>query len=207
MQAILLLVLITIAHAVPYLEPTQCPKFTYTQGRFIKTDASGPALQSTIVGVCKSETHLNFTFVAVDNNIESKFTHCNEPLYEQDVVEVFIAPGHEKEVLKDYLEFEVSPHGALFASHIHNPNGVCKGISGKLIDCDTSGIHYGAKLISSGFSAVLNIPLKMIFGSAPPKGLVRTNFFRIDRVKNQTHQEFSCWSTTHTNPPCFHVPK
>jgi hypothetical protein len=88
MQTIIILAFVAAVLGAPQLLSSRCPRFTYTTDPFIQTEGSVQALQQTRVGVCHTETYLNFTFVAHDNHIESTFKKCNEPLYEQDVVEI-----------------------------------------------------------------------------------------------------------------------
>lgn len=48
---------------------------------FILTDCSGPAEQQTLVSACYDDTYLQLHFYAIDNNIYSPYTQCNDHLY------------------------------------------------------------------------------------------------------------------------------
>ncbi|MFD2114696.1 carbohydrate-binding family 9-like protein [Paenibacillus yanchengensis] len=74
-----------------------------------------PPVLSTKAKACWSETHLYIRFWCQDNYILSKYEHRDDPLYEQDVVEVFIDPTATGE---HYYEFELSPHNVIFDAAI-----------------------------------------------------------------------------------------
>lgn len=96
----------------------------------------------------------------------------------------------------------------MFASHIDNPNLTCNGITGNLINCSLSGIFWEAKVEEKGWWAYLKVPFSLI-DKEPPKSRVgsvyRINLFRIDTALHG-NKEYSCWSSTFSDPPCFHKP-
>lgn len=83
---------------------------------------------------------LDITWNVADTQMVSTFTQCNQPLYEQDVVEVFLGNPADEDFMTNYLEVEVNPQGALFVSNITNTNDHCSGITGDLIACNETGI-------------------------------------------------------------------
>ena len=48
---------------------------------FILADCSRPAEQQTLVSACYDDSYLHLHFNAVDNNIYSPYTECNQHLY------------------------------------------------------------------------------------------------------------------------------
>ena len=74
---------------------------------------------------------------------------CNDPLYEQDVVEVFVAPAlPDGEPMHNYLELELSPNGVLFSANVTNPNLTCLGIEDGMLDC--SLFQYSVRVLRAG---------------------------------------------------------
>src|SRR5581483_12093733 len=82
-------------------------------------DGSAPATQPTRVCICFDETALYVRFDCEDRDIWGTYTQRDEPLYEEEVVEVFFAAGTDDP--KNYFEFEVSPNGVLFDTTVSNP--------------------------------------------------------------------------------------
>jgi len=173
-------------------------------------DPNHKAKQNTAVHFCYDDRALQLKYECEDNNIISPYTDCNQPLYNSDVVEVFLTHVYSGPSvdLHHYLELEVSPNSVLYVSHITNPNLTCEGIQGLLVVCDQSGVVWTAqrKDAENSWWAFLSIPWGLI-GGLPREGWSFSgNFFRIDTPHNNP-QEFSCWQSTNSNPPCFHVPK
>lgn len=130
-----------------YVNVTRCPagltptgdwsKTTFLQHFFLaEIRPLRPAKQQTTVHMCYTDSHLMLRFDCIDDNPYSSYTQCNDPLFKQDVVEVFItatSPHLSKINLHHYLELEVSPNSVLFASHIYNPNLDCPGMYHSLL--------------------------------------------------------------------------
>jgi len=168
------------------------------------------AKQSTIVHFCYTDGALLLKYESVDNNITSPYTDCNQPLYNSDVVEVFLTNVYSGSSvdLHHYLELEVSPNSVLFVAHITNPDLTCKGIQDQLVACDLSGVVWQAQRIDAEnrWWAFLSIPWPLIGGFPHSGWSFSGNFFRID-TPHGTSEEYSCWQSTNSNPPCFHIPK
>jgi len=198
---------------------------------------SGYPSQQTQVHLCYTNDSLHVKFEAIDHKIYSTFTQCNEPLYQQDAVEMFLTNPYHVD-LQHYLELELSPHGVLFASKIYNPvrpfvlsfqlililvqNYICTGIQGTLVDCKETGIQYEAKTFpaENRWWGYLKVPFKLLktIGSKKVVNILESkdlamfddwkgNFYRINYIGDSTSKEYSCWSPTFANPPCFHKPK
>src|SRR5687767_10949396 len=73
------------------------------------TDGSAPRLATT-VAVWYDDEALTILFSASDDHIVATHDRHDAPLYDEDVVELFLAP----ERLSDYFEIEISPRGTTF---------------------------------------------------------------------------------------------
>lgn len=171
---------------------------------FILADGSGPAEQQTVARVCCDERALYVRFDCEDRDIWGTYTQRDQPIYDQEVVEVFIAAGEEDPVR--YYEFEVSPNGVLFDAAIYNPTSErhdmvvnvawnCKGLKWRA-ERDDARHHWWAILI---------IPWQAIKPPGDLPTLWRANFYRIERPRDAA-PEFSGWSPTMTEPADFHKP-
>jgi hypothetical protein len=93
---------------------------------------------------------------------------CNEPLYEHDAVEAFLAVRSAKSsteaAVHRYLETELAPTGALFLSQISNPDLTCAGIRGSPVACNSSGVVHEAVIDKDAkmWYGLLDIPLSLI---------------------------------------------
>lgn len=168
------------------------------------TDGAAPRLATT-VAVYFDQTHLTLLFSASDDHVEATYFSNDEPLYEEDVVEVFAAPEDPRE----YFEVEVNPNGALFDARITSPDGSRETM---LVDL---GWHSGAfaavrKLAerdgTTTVDTLLRVPFSAFGRPVPAAGeRWRANFFRIDR--HPLHgDEYSAWRPTLRDPADFHVP-
>jgi hypothetical protein len=78
---------------------------------FILADGSARAKQQTTVFMCYNSQWIYIKFNCSDNHIYSPFTKCNQPLYQYDVVEVFLTSpttNNEESNLHNYVELEVA---------------------------------------------------------------------------------------------------
>jgi len=177
----------------------------------ILDDGSGPAAQTTVVHMCADSDYFYVKYDCQDNDIYSQYTQCNEPLFKDDVAELFISAGSGDPHV--YLELEFSPNSVLFASRINNPNMTCSGIQENYQDCNSTGITWQSERFDAQnyWWAYAKIPWNFIninqtSTPTPREDTYRANFFRVDSP-NGGSQEFSCWSPTWSNPPCFHKPR
>jgi len=214
---LLLLCVSSSQSATPSLSIKPCPAdFNWTQTALIREftldDGSRSPLQQTSVHACYDDKFFHARFDCVDNNIYNTYTQCNSPLYNQDVVELFIgskshsSPAH-------YIEIEISPNNVLFVSNVTNYSGNCSNFQGNEIDCDQSGVKivtYRSDKTNSWWAQVA-IPFALVQTlpgaewSTLPSTLA-VNFYRIDEPKETQSREFSCWSPTMASPACFHKP-
>jgi hypothetical protein len=173
----------------------------------ILADGSGPALQETVVRLCYDGDALYIRFDCHDEDSWGTLHRRDDPIYDEEVVELFIAAGEETP--STYYEFEISPNGVLFDARVHNPGG---DRAGMIVDriWDADGIRWRAERTGRGrWSALLALPWAAITAMDQRPTAWRANFYRIERPR-QGHSalptEFSCWSPTFTDPADFHKP-
>eukprot|EP01084_Bolivina_argentea_P112082 199926_1 len=153
-----------------------------------------------------------------DETPSSPYNQCNQPLYEYDAVEFFIAPYIYEQTPTSYVEIEINPNGALFVSTIENTCDNCSCIQGTPISCNAQGIiAYNATIAHNRdgqylWSAYIEITFEFINKYADyvnaNHNMYRINFFRIDDLNKNGNNvtQYSCYNPTMLTPPCFHVP-
>jgi hypothetical protein len=172
---------------------------------FMLADGTCEAKYGTAVRLQASQTHLYIRFDCHDEDIWWTLTQRDDPLYDEEVVELFIAPGAENPV--EYYEFEINPAGALFDARIHNPSGM--NDAAMLIDerWDCDGIVWQASIDAAValWSVELAIPWRSLCPDGALPQIWRANFYRIERPRGRA-PEFSAWSPPLISPPDFHRP-
>jgi hypothetical protein len=137
-----------------------------------------------------------------DRDIWATHARRDAPLWDEEVVEVFVAPGEDDPT--EYAEIEVNPLAAVFDARVVNPLGLRESMR---VDAswNAAGLVATVERPSPGaWRAELVIP----WGDLDPRPLQRVwraNFFRIERPRDGD-PEFSCWSPTFADPPDFHKP-
>jgi hypothetical protein len=159
-----------------------------------------PPRQATSLAFYYDDDFLTVVFQADDDEIVATFLGHDEPLWQEDVFEVFVAPDG----LSPYFEIEVNPLGTTFDARIDSPDGVratmrtdlawtCVGLFAALRRDDEREVQ-----------AVIRIPFSALKRAPKPGQEWRANFFRIDR--SGTHgDDFSAWQPTMKTPADFHV--
>jgi len=133
-----------------------------------------------------------------DTGVVATHTRRDDPLWEEDVFEVFLASEDPPHV---YYEFEVNPLGTLFDARIESPD--LRRVSMRVETAwDCPGYEARVTRGPRRWSASLRIPLAPLKAAAPERW--RANFYRIDRG---ARDEFSAWSPTFADPADFHVPE
>lgn len=176
---------------------------------FIRADGSRAAERQTTARALWDDHFLYVAFDCDDPDVWGTYTKRGEPVYEEEVVEVFITPHPSN--LQVHTAFELSPRNALWISrHTVIPGEAPKAER----NWEEPGIRTSTLVRGTlddrtdrdeGWSAELAIAYAALGTGCPRPGDVwRVNFFRIDRTPTP---EFSCWSPTLTTPPAFHVPE
>lgn len=156
---------------------------------------------ATTVSSFWNETSLYFRFVCEDNRIIATMSDRDDPIYEEDVVEVFISETGE---MSNYKEFELSPTNVQFDALIHND------LEGKIkVDTEWDAPGWQTSVYIGPDKAqviyVWQIPFVHFTGGTPSKGdQWLMNCYRIDRGGKE-QDEYSAWS-----PPGklnFHIPQ
>jgi hypothetical protein len=169
------------------------------------TDGAPPRL-ATSVAVWFDGEALHVLFSCADDRVEATHTRHDAPLYEEDVVEIFVAP----ERLERYYELEVSPRGTLFDASVDSPD-----LDRATMHVDRAwtceGLMAAVRSITEGDGStttdtIVRVPFASLGRSEPGDGETwRINFFRIDRHPERG-DEYSAWQPTMKNPADFHVP-
>lgn len=172
---------------------------------FMIYNNSQQATHQTVTRVCCNQDALYIRYDCTDYDIWGTYTKRDEPIYDEEVVEIFIGYGEDDVI--DYYEFQVSPNGVLFDATIHNPTSMRADlILNTGWDCD--GIQWFAERNDDDnhWVAMLMIPWAAIAPSdAPLPDAWQANFYRIERPRD-AQPELSCWSPTMNEPPDFHKP-
>ena len=169
--------------------------------------ASGRGIprQPTVVRIARTGAVWRFRFEAADTEPWSTMTRRDDPLWQEEVVEVFLAPGAADP--SRYFEFEVNPAGALFDAEISNPDGRRETMTANTAwDCDGIAWAAGIDGRAGGWWAEIAIPVEPLLSGEPEPESWRCNVFRIDRPRGEA-PEFACWSPTLTDPADFHKPE
>ncbi len=201
----------TPLHWTPEADPASWPwGRVQALSRFVLAGGGGPAVQQTRLRVCWDAEVLYVRFDCEDRDAWGTFERRDDPLYEEEAVEVFLAPGAEDP--KSYFEFEVSPRGTVFDAVIHNPTSERRDMTADP-SWSCPGLRWaaGPGRERQDWWAALAIPWQGLLspGEALPP-VWRANFYRIERPRTpapaDTEAEFSAWSPTLTQPADFHKP-
>ena len=189
---------------VPTLRDTE--RLVSLAPRFLLDARTGDAPRlSTAVRVGLRGRALCVRFDGKDAGVVATYTGRDDPLWKEDVFEIFLSP-HETPAV--YFEFEVNPLGALFDARVDSPE-LRRDTMRVATEWDCPGFE--ARVTrrdgASRWSASVRIPLDpLLEGPAPTEW--RANFYRIDRRTEATDaDEFSAWSPTLADPADFHVPE
>ncbi len=195
------------------MEPV--PSWTIARGAagsrsLVRADGGGAVRLATVVRVAYDGARLEVRFDCVDPDPWSTFERRDDPLWEQEVVELFLAPGDDDP--RRYVEIEVSPRGVPFDAVVDNPDGDRATLRVDAAwDCAGLGVEVGRGRAGegTGWWAELSVPLDPVrdaLGATAACRTWRANFYRIDRPRDGGVDEFSAWSPTGRRPPDFHVP-
>ena len=164
-------------------------------------DGADP-LQPTTVRIAHDVDALLLRIDCSDRDIWATHTRRDAPLWEEEAVELFVAPGEDDP--SEYVEIEVNPLGAIFDARVANPQGRRESMSVD-VSWNAPGLVVAVDRPSAGtWRAEIAIPWSDLCAGTPPR-VWRANFFRIERPRDGDH-EFSCWSPTLADPPDFHQP-
>ena len=148
---------------------------------FQLADGSGAALQQTRARLCWDELALHTRFDCADRDAWGTYRRRNDPVYEEEAVEVFLAPGEEDP--KRYFELEVSPLGTLFDATIHNPTSRRTEMRGDpSLGLPRAALGGGAGRVPSGLVGLAVDPVARSSAVGAPR-VWRANLYRIERPR------------------------
>lgn len=160
-----------------------------------------PQMYATIVRIIATSNHLWIRFDCADADVWATLTEHDTPLYTEEVVELFIAPGIATP--KHYFELQTNPHNAHFDGIIQNPD---EHRSTMTLDLSWDPQwHSWTRVDAAGWVSVWALPWE-IFGQKDGIGEWRCNFYRIERPRHHDDIETSAWSPTLREPVDFHIP-
>jgi alpha-galactosidase len=158
-----------------------------------------PPRLATSVAVFYDDEALTAIFDARDDAVVATHLEHDAQLWEEDVVEVFLAPR----ALTEYFEVEVNPLGTTFDARIESPDGDRATMRVHLA-WTAEGLLTAIRRAGGRAETLIRIPFASL-GGAPKRGDEwRGNFFRVDR--SAAGDEYSAWQPSMRNPPDFHVP-
>jgi carbonic anhydrase/acetyltransferase-like protein (isoleucine patch superfamily) len=176
----------------------------------VLANGEGAPTEATEVRACWDAEYLYVSFACKDSDIWATLENRDDPIYDEEVVEVFLCPTGN---LQHYYEFEVSPANVLFDAKVFSPEGdratmlVDKEWNAKRIQTGVrvSGTLNDRTAHDLGWIVELGIAFSDLGLSGPPEpGTIwRANFYRIERG---AVTEFSAWSPTFQEPAEFHLP-
>jgi len=157
-----------------------------------------PPRQATRVQLAWDALECRILFQAEDANPWATLTERDAPLYQEEVVEVFLDPVGD---LECYFEIEVNPLNAVLDLVLRrNRSGYAKDFAWR---CE--GLRTVVKKDAIGWRAELSIPFAALTSTPPSAGTQwRANFLRIDRPPG-VERELSAWSPT--GRANFHTPE
>jgi hypothetical protein len=165
---------------------------------------AAPRLATAVAAYHDGRT-LYALFRGADEEVVASMQERDDPLYEEDVVEIFLAPAEPQR----YFEIEISPIGTIFDAIIVSPRGVREGMRvDPTWDCEglTTMIRLERRPRGEGsLETLICIQFQSLVADPPaPRSRWRANFFRIDRsVANG--DEYLSWQPTLKKPADFHV--
>jgi hypothetical protein len=159
-------------------------------------------VQATALRVCHDGERLYLAFDCVDRDVWGTLRGRNAPIYEEEVVEAFLAPSRDP---RRYFELESSPLDAWWEGEIDNPDGRRQTMRTDL-DWVCAGWQRAIRVGGAGWSAEWAVPFAALGAPSPCGGeRWRANFYRIERPRGAP-PELSAWSPTFADPAEFHLP-
>ena len=155
--------------------------------------------EATYVRACWNESKLYFHFHCVDHYIRSDYEKHDDPLYNQDVIEIFI---DEQATGRRYIELEVSPHNVVFDAMIEN-DGEGR-ITSTNLAWDVAGLETKVVKSEATVDYYVGIPLHNFESTLHHGKQLKINFYRIDEDETG-EREYQAWCPTGAIQ--FHMPQ
>jgi hypothetical protein len=177
----------------------------------VLTESGKPPLQPTVARMLYDDDFLYAAFHCADSDIWGALPNHNDPIYREEVVEIFLDPARRR---RCYVEIEVSPLNVTFEAYVLNDprcpalqaltQWTCRGLR--------TAVHVEREMTPRGrlgkfWNCEMAIPFNQIPDAphVPPKpgDRWRANLYRIDRAPRRV--ELSAWSPT--GAPNYHRPE
>merc|ERR1711865_699950 len=181
-----------------------------------QADGRGKFPARTTVKLCYDAQALHLHYEAKDENLFlNHYPKCNTDMWNNEVVEIFLAPSKGAELITHYTEVECSPHNALYVSRIHNPYGNGTDKSNSMVGCEESGVKHTVQLDrdANTWSTSLTVPWALVSDSGDEalQPVRRANLFRVlmknesAPICNDEQCVYGAWSPTGVYPSNYHV--
>ncbi len=160
-------------------------------------DGATPGQGTTVKSAWDGEEWRVF-FEIDDTHVWATLTDRGGPLYQEEVVEVFVDPVGD---LEAYFEIEMNPLNAVMEVVLRrNRSGYAKDFAWR---CE--GLRTAVRRTECGWCAELAIPFRSLVAEPPKAGARwRANFCRIDRPPG-VERELTAWSSP--GRANFHTPE
>jgi hypothetical protein len=180
-------------------------------GPFLNWDAHGVPEYPSEARLAYDARNLYAGFHCTDRDIYSPYQNRDDPLWNEDVVELFIRlpsdPLH-------YYEFEVSPANLVFDAKIFNPTGSGEPLIGDKA-WNAAGLKTAVRVEGTlnqrgntdrSWTVQMSLPFTALgLHRAPTPGTIwRVNLYRVDP---SSENRFAAWSPTLGERPNFHRPQ
>ena len=159
-------------------------------------DGAAPRLATRLALYHDGEC-LTALFLGEDDGVQATYLGHDEPLWKEDVVELFLAPERPSR----YFEIEVNPLGTTFDAVIDSPD-LDRATMTTDLAWTCRGLFAAVRTMPASLDVVVRVPFESL--GARAEGEWRANFYRIDRG---SRDEYSAWQPTMKTPPDFHVPR
>jgi hypothetical protein len=186
------------------------------EAELVRVEDGGPPRQRTAVRLLWDDEHLYAAFRVADDDIRATHVRRDAPLWEEEVVELFLDPWGAERV---YVELEVSPRNVVFDAIVLNRARDAEVRAGSRRDLVAlrawrcAGLRtavrvdgvIGGGAVSRGWDVEIAIPLRQLAPRLLPAPGVewRWNAYRVDR--SERGDELQAFSPT--GRPDFHVPE
>jgi Carbohydrate-binding family 9 len=201
---------------LPIIDLTKTGKKIYLSPVFFNATDGSEAIFSTNVNLTYLEKSLRVDFECKENNFtaQNQMKADNDPLYDQEVFEVFIAAGEGDPT--DYYEIEINPNNAIWLGKMSNPSlGLTNVSIEKMLSKSEVNVKHNVTINGKTWGGFIEIPWKLL--SDIPTNQYRLNFYRIRSNSSHTSPgwvcdantcDFVCWSSTLSGiEPAFHRPR
>jgi hypothetical protein len=160
---------------------------------FIFSGGRAPAPRRCRAKIMWSDEALFVGFEVEDSDLIAPHTRRDDPLYTQDVVELFLDPEGDG---RDYIELEVSPRGTLFDARFRTYRSNLKRAKQYHAESFQAAVQLDGTLDGTGPDVGYMVEFRIDFsdiGVNPSDGdSWRINLFRID--KHGSEADYTAWT-------------